>query len=68
MTESYERLCSEWSLLQQEWQTARRLWGDAVADRFEREFWGEWETQFPSLLRDLADVQELTDRALRTLS
>jgi hypothetical protein len=68
MLDTNERLRSEWSLLEQQWHASRRDWRDVVAVRFEREFWSQWEAEVPVLIRELADLEESLERALRALS
>lgn len=68
MSDINGRLRSEWSLLEQQWHASRRDWRDPVAVKFEREFWSQWEAEVPGLIRELADLEEDLDRALRSLS
>lgn len=66
--EGHERISGEWSLLQQQWRATRSEWQDVVAVKFEKEYWGEWEAQVPLLLRELGELEDTLDRALRSLS
>ena len=68
MFEVAERSHGEWSTLDDQWHTTRRDWNDVVAIRFEKEFWSQWEADFPMLLRELDGLEETLDRALRSLS
>jgi hypothetical protein len=61
-------LSAEWSLFEHQWHTTRRDWRDAVAERFENEFWKQWEAEFAPLLRELNELEDSMDLALRSLS
>ena len=67
MTQIYnaqERLSAHWSALQNQWQAARREWRDSMGDRFEREFWREWENTMPIALKAMAELDSVLDQAL----
>lgn len=66
--DGHDRIGGEWSLLQQQWHASRRDWQDAVAVNFEKEYWWEFEAQVPVLLRELVELEDTLDRALRSLS
>jgi hypothetical protein len=60
-----EQLTSHWVALQTQWSDTRDSWADAVATRFEREFWAEWTAAVPEgikVLRDLEMAMEQADR------
>ncbi len=58
-------LQAEWRLLQERWAEARARWRDPVAERFEREFWQEYERLLPQVLDQLLTLDETVDQALR---
>jgi hypothetical protein len=58
-----ESLSNEWRVLQDTWDGVRAEWRDAVAARFERDFWSEWETTVPPLLELLETLNEALDQA-----
>jgi hypothetical protein len=63
-----EQLRTGWHSLQQEWRTTCDLWNDSVHQRFEQEFWQEWEQTVPSTLdamQRLAEVMSAAQRAVR---
>lgn len=68
MSDSYERIRGEWSQLTGQWRATRKEWQDSVAARFEKEYWTSWEDQFPKLLRELNELEETIDKALRSLN
>lgn len=68
MSNHFEQLQGEWSLLQERWHVTRQEWQDTVAAQFEREFWEQWEAHLPALLRELDELDDSLDRALRSLS
>lgn len=65
LREAYDRLRGEWAGLQDQWSATRQQWRDPVADRFKREFWMQWETRTPRLLKAMADLEDILDHALR---
>jgi uncharacterized protein YukE len=65
LTDSYDRLRGEWSALSRQWEGTRAEWCDSIGDRFEREFWPEWEDEVPKLLRAMSELDEALDAALR---
>lgn len=60
-----ETIASSWSLLQGEWAECREHWDDAVALRFEREFWSEWEKLLPSLIPVLRQLEDALSDAMQ---
>jgi hypothetical protein len=68
VSDSYERIRAEWSQLAGQWHATRKEWQDSVAARFEKEYWTAWEDQFPKLLRELNELEETIDKALRNLN
>jgi uncharacterized protein YukE len=62
-----EELSTQWSSLQSQWSQCRNTWNDAVSDRFERDFWIEWETSIPEALRLLQSLEEAINHAERDL-
>lgn len=66
-SEVHDSLRSEWSALESQWHSTRSQWGDSVAKRFEKEFWREMEEGIPQFLRELEQVDETLNRALRSL-
>lgn len=66
--DSGDTLRAAWSALQEHWAEARSQWRDPVADRFETEFWLEWQQQMPALLRTIDDLDQAVDQASCVLS
>jgi uncharacterized protein YukE len=62
-----ETLASEWANLQREWSHCRDEWNDAVAQRFEREFWSRWEETLPGAIDLLRGLEEALFEAERTM-
>ncbi len=62
--EMYERMRGEWTSLQKHWEATREQWHDTVEQRFEKEFWREWEQQVPKALKRLAELERVLDQAL----
>ena len=54
----------EWTSLQKHWEATREQWHDTVEQRFEKEFWREWEQQVPKTLKRLAELERVLDQAL----
>lgn len=65
IAEAQETIASEWSSLESLWGETRNDWRDAVAERFEREFWSELESAVPQLLKAMDDLDDTLDQALR---
>ena len=53
----------QWLALNRQWQSAREQWNDEVSQRFEREFWSEWERVVPQTLELLRALEESLDGA-----
>ena len=47
-----------WRTLQDEWAEARAEWRDAVAEKFELEYWDELEHEMPQLLGAISEFDE----------
>ncbi|MDQ2731137.1 MAG: hypothetical protein M3Y56_05720 [Armatimonadota bacterium] len=62
-----ETLNSAWTSLQAQWSETRAEWNDVVAERFEREFWSEWETIVPSATAALQELEELLATATKSI-
>ncbi|MCU1263947.1 MAG: hypothetical protein JWM21_265 [Acidobacteria bacterium] len=67
LSEIHDDLRGEWSALEAQWHSTRSQWRDAVADRFEKEFWQEMEEGIPQFLRELEEVDQTLNQALRSL-
>lgn len=67
LSEVHDSLRSEWSALESQWHSTRSQWRDSVADRFEKEFWRAMEEDVPQFLRELEQVDETLNQALRSL-
>jgi hypothetical protein len=67
IAELNDSLRGEWSALESQWHSTRSQWRDGVANRFEKEFWREMEEGVPKFLRELEQVDETLNQALRTL-
>lgn len=67
LSDIHHGLRGEWSVLESQWRSTRNQWADAVADHFEKDFWQELEDGVPAFLRELEQVDETLDRALRAL-
>lgn len=65
LTDSHDILRSEWSALIRQWEETRNEWRDGVGDRFERDFWQELDVEVPTLLKSMAELDEVLDAALR---
>lgn len=53
----------QWLALQRQWQGAREEWNDEVSQRFEREFWSDWESVLPQTIEILRALEETLDAA-----
>lgn len=60
-----ESLSEAWSNVQRQWSRTREVWRDSVADRFESEFWSEWEGALPGALNNLRGLEEVLDNIQR---
>jgi hypothetical protein len=67
LSEVHDGLRSQWSALESRWHSTRREWRDRVADRFEKEFWHDMEAGVPEFLRELEQIDETFNQALRSL-
>ncbi len=65
--QSSEELSAKWSSLQAQWSQCRGTWNDVVADRFERDFWNDWQSALPEAIRVLQTLEEAVERAEKDL-
>jgi len=65
--QSSEELSAKWSSLQSQWSQCRGTWNDEVADRFERDFWSDWQSALPEALRVFKALEEALVRAEKGL-
>ena len=68
LADEFDRLRSEWSGLQGQWDTTRREWRDRVGDRFTREMWEVWETEVPKVLKAMSEFDDVLEQAIRRTS
>lgn len=64
LSEAHGSIDDRWSQLRETWGEVRAEWRDAVALRFEREWWQQLEEVAPRWLDALAEVDEVLERAL----
>lgn len=64
LNEAHGSIDGGWSQLRETWGAVRGEWRDAVALRFEREWWQQFEEVVPRWLDALAEVDEVLERAL----
>jgi hypothetical protein len=65
LNESREGINGSWLELQGQWADVRLQWRDAVANRFEREWWLPLEEDVPRLLDAMSELDSTLDQALR---
>ena len=65
ISETLDRLRVVWYELAKQWLSTRQDWSDQVGDRFEQEFWSEWDSRMPQLLEVVAELEHALHRALR---
>lgn len=58
---------SSWRYIQGEWMTAREHWRDAVAVKFEREYWNDLESEIPALISAMSEMDEAIQQAIVVL-
>ena len=63
IADAYDRLRGHWSVLQDQWHATREVWRDDVGDRFEQEFWQEWEATVPLALKTIRELEEILHQA-----
>ena len=61
----HDQLDEQWRLLQREWQTAGEEWKDGTRAGFENEIWRDYQSAMPVALRELQQLIDLIERALR---
>jgi hypothetical protein len=66
-TDTQNALQAEWSLLVHQWQVTASQWKDAARQRFEREFWQEYEQIVPIYSEELKSLSLVLDKARQTL-
>lgn len=64
LRDTADELQAEWLLLRERWESAKEQWRDGVRERFEREFWEEYERVLPAAIAELRRLDEQIDLAL----
>jgi hypothetical protein len=59
MSVGRERLEYAWGTLQRQWDRTGEQWQDAVHDRFQREFWEEYERVVPAALKEIGHLEQV---------
>ena len=54
-----EPLAERLTTLRSEWQHVRDRWHDPIGDRFERQFWNEFESILPACLGAIKQLEDL---------
>ena len=62
-----EKISNEWRILENQWKSTCHLWNDSMSQRFEREFWQEFERLVPAYLKKLEETDYLVSKAYREL-
>lgn len=48
-----------WGSIQRQWHCTEEQWQDAVKDRFQREFWEEYEHVVPAALKEIGQLEQV---------
>jgi len=62
-----ERMKNEWRMLKNQWKETSELWNDSMKERFEKEFWQEFEQQTQLFLKKFEKTTESILKACRGL-
>jgi len=62
-----EHLEHAWRALGRQWDRTGEQWQDVVHDRFQREFWAEYERVVPAALGELSRLEEMLARVQREM-
>jgi hypothetical protein len=62
-----ERLRDAWQALQSQCRTTLGLWDDPVSQRFDREFWQEYERVTPATMAEMQKLAEVIAQARRAV-
>jgi len=62
-----ETLESAWGFVREDWDDARGVWLDGVAEWFAREFWEELEEAVPEVLASLEALSDSINEARASL-
>ena len=60
-----ERMKNEWRMLKGQWKETSELWNDSMKERFEKEFWQEFERQIQLFLKEFEKTTESIPKACR---
>jgi len=58
-----EILLDEWKRLKYQWEVTSSHWNDAGRNRFEREYWQEYEPTINAYIKDLDNLNQIIDQA-----
>jgi len=67
LDDAHEHLKADWRVLQTRWQASRAQWDDAVAQRFEKDFWQECEQVLPATMQEILKLSEVLAQARRNV-
>lgn len=62
-----DKISNEWRILENQWNSTCQRWNDSMRQRFEREFWQEFERLVPAYLKKLEETDYLISKAYREL-
>ena len=62
-----EKAKNEWHRLKNQWNITSQDWDDDVKNRFEKEFWQEFEYLVPNFLKTLGKTSDSIIKACRDL-
>jgi hypothetical protein len=62
---AHDHLQAEWQRLQDQWALALERWRDVVCQRFEREYWQEYERTILPALQQMERLDEVIAQARR---
>jgi hypothetical protein len=62
-----EKISNEWRILENQWNSTCQHWNDSMRQRFEREFWQEFERLVPAYLRKLEETDQFISKVYREL-
>jgi len=65
LKQTCDLLKTEWKRLDNQWQITADQWHDAIRQRFEREFFQEYERTLPPVLNQMDRLAEVIAKALR---
>ena len=68
VSDARRRLKDRWAALNVQWSSTCEVWNDPVRQRFEKQFWSDYEQVIPQVLGGMELLSEVLEQARRNVT